>query len=772
MTQLVSFFPPEMIHALGWAVVHSLWQGFAVALLLAAVWPLLQRRDARLRYLLANLSLSLVLVSAVGTFLILFYGGASEAVQDAGALVSPVVVEVESEGLGGWLAVWLERQLPAVVLVWLLGSGFFLLRLLGGYAYIQFLRHRHVWEPSPELQRLFQGLKKRLGLRRPVRLLESALVRVPMVIGHLRPVILLPVGLMSGLSPKQVEAVLAHELGHILRNDYLWNLIQSLAETLLYFNPAVWWISGLIRSERENCCDDIAVRVCGDSMVYAKALVNLQEIHRSAPSLAMALSLRPRQHLLARVERLLKQAPVKPQPAEKALITLLALAFIGVLSFGAVPDERPETSLEWNEHHELEWTHGGTSESVEHSTRFPFYAPLQQDTVPPAQKEKEKHKDKSKKGKSYKDIEITLVDGEIRRLLLDGEEIPPERFHVFEYLMADEIRLNSVPPVPPVPSVEPAAPVAPAPPVPPLPPAKAVEPVPPAPPAPPAYEREIRIKKKGKKKKTTIIERGTPPREQGYSFRFEDEPLLAESLALKLQSQEEALRRSEKALRAREQALRQRLRREGNQCRMLEERERTRAQLEAHKEAIRREAERLRSLRARLQEEQERTRAQLEAQREALRREAERLRSLREKELEHIRRELQRERQPLQPDTNSTGFHFEWDGDAFTLNEQALPEVFSIHPQGGDVLAEFFSGGDAEPFDFQVLTDNHWSYLFSPGLEGGREPASDSGYLQGLLEQFRERLQDGNLSREWLEEWNREWEQDFHGGGLTPKFPQ
>jgi len=732
MTELVSFFPPETIHALGWAVVHSLWQGFALALLLALVWPMLQRKDARLRYLLANLSLSLVLLSAVGTFLFLFSRGVSEAAQPAEALAPRLVAEEGRGGLGLWLAVWLERQLPAVVLMWMLGSAFFLLRLLGGYAYIQYLRHRHVWEPGPELLGLFEGLKSRLGLRRPVRLLESALVRVPMVIGHLRPVVLLPVGMMSGLSPRQVEAVLAHELGHILRNDYLWNLIQSLAETLLYFNPAVWWISGLIRTERENCCDDIAVRTCGDSLVYAKALVNLQEIHRSAPNLAMALSLRPKQHLLARVQRLLQQTPVKPQPAEKALITVLALAFMGALSFGAAPEKRPESPLESSRHSESTFSPTETPSHLQAVGTAGLYALLQRDTVPNSKK-KEKRKEKSKEKKAYKNMELTIVNGEIRRLVLDGEEIPPERFHEFEYLLADTAQVSYLPPVAPVP---------PAPPVAPVPPVEGVEPVvpaPPAPPAPPAYEREIRVEQKGKKKKTTIIERGRPPRSEAYSYHFEGDPELAEALELKLRAQEEALRRSESALRARERALRQRFR-----------------DKELHRHLL---------------EERERTRAQLQAQSEALRRKAEELRRLQEDEIRRLHEQLERERKRLPRDTNSTGFHFRWNEDGFTFQGEPLPEVFSFDLPSAEAWSEFIPQVEAESFRLGGKSGNDWSFLFTPTPEWERDPASDPGYLQGLLEEFRERLRDGNLSPEWLEEWSREWKQNHHGHPPTPQPP-
>src|SRR4030095_13888079 len=113
-------------------------------------------------------------------------------------------------------------------------------------------------------------------LFRSVHVVESIAVEVPTVIGWMRPVILLPVAAVAALTPAQVEAILAHELAHIRRHDYAVNLLQTTAETLLFYHPAVWWISKRIRAEREHCCDDVAVRVCGDAVSYAHALAELE----------------------------------------------------------------------------------------------------------------------------------------------------------------------------------------------------------------------------------------------------------------------------------------------------------------------------------------------------------------------------------------------------------------------------------------------------------------------------------------------------------------
>src|SRR5207245_639661 len=117
---------------------------------------------------------------------------------------------------------------------------------------------------------------------------RSALVEVPTLIGCLRPVVLLPASTLAGLSPAQLEALLAHELAHVRRLDYLVNLGQTTAETLLFYHPAVWWVSHRMRVEREHCCDDAAVAVCGDAVGYARALAELEGRRTLAPVLAVA----------------------------------------------------------------------------------------------------------------------------------------------------------------------------------------------------------------------------------------------------------------------------------------------------------------------------------------------------------------------------------------------------------------------------------------------------------------------------------------------------
>jgi len=195
--------------------------------------------------------------------------------------------------------------------------------------------------PAPtEWQHTLDELSQRIRVSRPVKLLISALVQVPTVVGWLRPVVLLPIGALAGLPTDQIEALLAHELAHIRRHDYLINILQSIAEALLFYHPAVWWISKHIRHERELCCDDIAVAVSGDPLNYARALADL-ESHRPAhlnPALAAnGGSLRDR------IARLLGQS----SPSSRAIPgagLIAAAVFIVAAAWslhGQAPSPRP-----------------------------------------------------------------------------------------------------------------------------------------------------------------------------------------------------------------------------------------------------------------------------------------------------------------------------------------------------------------------------------------------------------------------------------------------
>ncbi len=306
MATLETLLSQQMVERLGWTLIHFVWQAATVALLLAVALRCLRRSSSNVRYVVSCLALVLIVALPLVTMSLV---EVSRPVAEAGPILKPppvdaIPVEVieladlRSEPLNApipetpervtrmpWtqrIATMLEPALPWLVLGWLLGVFGLSTWHLGGWAQLQRMKRRLVSEVAAPLHARAAELAGRLGIRRAIGLWASPLIDVPAVVGWIKPVILLPVGAVTGLSVEQLEAILAHELAHVRRCDYLINLIQTVVEILGFYHPAVWWISHRIRDERENCCDDLAVQVCGDSRRYARALTCLEELRHVA----------------------------------------------------------------------------------------------------------------------------------------------------------------------------------------------------------------------------------------------------------------------------------------------------------------------------------------------------------------------------------------------------------------------------------------------------------------------------------------------------------
>ena len=213
----------------------------------------------------------------------------------------------------------------------------FALRIAFGLMVLEQLRRRNLVALPDALVVRFRVLQHRLGIRRAIRYCECHVLRVPAVIGFFRPVVLLPVRALTGLSAEQLEAVVAHELGHIKRFDVAVNFFQVIAETLFFFHPAVWWLNKRIRADREDCCDDVAIAACGGTVGYARALATMED-WRDVPSFAMAVTGSP---VAARVARLLgvqRRTALGARAAGVVTATLvLATALVaGAVSMGVV----------------------------------------------------------------------------------------------------------------------------------------------------------------------------------------------------------------------------------------------------------------------------------------------------------------------------------------------------------------------------------------------------------------------------------------------------
>ena len=302
-----AFAMAALVPALGWALLNFVWQGLLIGVLAGATLALSAKAKPRVRYAICACALLACLALPLA--------------QLAWLLGAPQVMSPLPEQQPDWLQS-LAAQSPALVVAWSLGVSLMALRLVAGLAWVSVLRRRHTPAPAAWQLRL-DALALSLGVRGRVMLGLLPDLNGPITVGCLRPLVLLPAALLSGMPPHLLEALLAHELAHVRRWDYLANLLQSLVESLLFFHPVVWWLSGQMRDAREEIADELAAQALGDPRRMAMALhqLALRQDARPAPRLAMAAG---GGKLLRRLERLL--APPVQAGSWKMALPALALA--------------------------------------------------------------------------------------------------------------------------------------------------------------------------------------------------------------------------------------------------------------------------------------------------------------------------------------------------------------------------------------------------------------------------------------------------------------
>ena len=368
------FLSSDLAWRLGWTLLHSLWQVLLIWAAVAFALALFARRSANARYLVACGGMAAMFVPLAVTFLLVPPRPVADDVAATPVLAAeatfkhcrsnerrptrqPQIPDAahrlplprRSQPWKHWLlpsrtrpmsaplllsklAEAVSPWLPWIVGMWLVGVGLFALWNVGGWVVVQRLRHRGVLPVARHAQQRLAHFVETLRISCPVRLVQSLLVETPTVIGWLRPVILLPASLVTNLTPAELDAILAHELAHIRRHDYLVNLLQAFTETVLFYHPAVWLISRRIRIEREFCCDDAAIAACGNKSEYVRALAAIEH-GRTAPVLAMSFLGGNTNMTLNRIRRILGRSPSTRHAwlacAGALLVPLLIMAVIG-----------------------------------------------------------------------------------------------------------------------------------------------------------------------------------------------------------------------------------------------------------------------------------------------------------------------------------------------------------------------------------------------------------------------------------------------------------
>ena len=367
MNLIYRILSDNIIEALGLTIIHSLWQGALIAMVLGMLMFFTRKFTSVTRYFISVVALVFMLICPVYTFIknynpepVINNSTYAVRLSDAPALKrdftaipknDEIIAESRTAKLrSAPLKDFFNRHFPIIVTIWFAGIIFFTLKFIGALAYTQRLKYYRIGQISEEWQKKTRHLCKKLNIGKAVKIYESALAKVPMVIGLINPVILLPVSAFTGLSSKQLESIIVHELAHILRRDYIINLLQSVVEILFFYHPAVWWINNIIRTERENCCDDIAIEQTGDSTNYARALANIQEQYLINNNLALTAA-GNKNKLLKRIKRLLNQPKMKTNFIEgfTASCIILIGIFIIVLNANAITDRTSKNKLGKND---------------------------------------------------------------------------------------------------------------------------------------------------------------------------------------------------------------------------------------------------------------------------------------------------------------------------------------------------------------------------------------------------------------------------------------
>lgn len=334
----------QIKQAICWTLIHSLWQGLLLAVIAGAVIMASRKSGPVIRYHILSLIFFLFITASCTTFIIQYqkassgdYSSNTQFREDNSVAATiggyPKNVNAASNAFSEIFTNYFNEHASFVVIIWLIIITAQCIRLVANASYVQRIKHYKTHAPAQYWGERMLFLANKLGIKKTIRLLQSEIVKSPVVTGFFKPVILFPFGIMSQLPANQVEAVLLHELAHIVRKDYFVNMLQHVAEIFFFFNPGLLWVSSLIRDERENCCDDMAISETKRKQDFVRALVSFQEYNLSGSKLVLAFPGK-KNHLLNRAKRILTDHNKTLNNMEKitlasgiAIICLITIAF-------------------------------------------------------------------------------------------------------------------------------------------------------------------------------------------------------------------------------------------------------------------------------------------------------------------------------------------------------------------------------------------------------------------------------------------------------------
>ena len=433
---VVQILSEHFLRAFCWTLLHSLWEGMLLAMLAGIIMALTRKATPALRYnLFSTLFISFIVVSIVTFYWQLGVDAAGlnpvpMIIQhESGQSMGTIPVNQGSDASGGFVnlldqvAGYLNAHASIVAAIWFVVFSARLIRLLASFGYTQRIRNYRTHPVDEFWIKRINHLAGKLQISRRIALLESEMVSVPVMTGIFKPMILLPISLVTQLKPDEVEAIILHELAHIRRKDYFVNMLQHFAEIIFFFNPAVLWLSSLIRDEREHCCDDLAIKETRSKEKFIRALVVFQEYHLRDTRLALGFP-GQKDHLLSRVKRIITNKNKSLNNMEK----IVMIAGIVIFGFFAVTFSQQKPSA----------PKSPTGSKIGPSAEIAEATINSSDSVP---KKKTVQSDikqvttgSTKDGKSYKSVEI---NGKMTELYIGGKKIPRAKWPAYNPLGID-----------------------------------------------------------------------------------------------------------------------------------------------------------------------------------------------------------------------------------------------------------------------------------------------------------------------------------------------
>lgn len=458
MELITNIVSSDIITALGWTLVNVTWQGAIVGLSLWLFLKVFRQTSAKFKYAVSLLSLATIAGLVVFNFLnsypnTILTPENPDLVISSGEnslfSISQIIAASQSSytlnDIFITIANSIENYLPVIVNIWIVGIILFMLRFLLGYCYLNRVKSRNVSNLGEKWIEKFYVIESKLSIKKRIKYLESKVVKIPLVLGYLKPVIIIPAGMISGIPENQIEAIIAHELAHVKRNDFLINVIQIFIEILLFFHPAVWYISSVIRAERENCCDDLALTACEGSLTYAKALVSVQDLNPGKFYSAVAFAGQQKQ-LLNRIKRMIMKTEMKSNLSDRIIATLVVTVglVIAALSISFTAESTETNSVLTNEiifNHDI-----STAQKSESQVDPEIILDILKDTTKVISKNdhitiesKTIIRDFTDKDGKKKNIKFSLENGKVSEMYVDGKEIPKKDYPKYQSVVDETV---------------------------------------------------------------------------------------------------------------------------------------------------------------------------------------------------------------------------------------------------------------------------------------------------------------------------------------------